>query len=96
MASLPNEVRIVEVGPRDGLQNEQHVISTEKKIAMINMLSRCGFKNIEATSFVSPKRVPQLADAGQVLTGIDSVPRSVLSCAGPKYEGIGKCNESWG
>ena len=67
---LPQSVRIVEVGPRDGLQNETTLIPTEQKIEMINLLSRSGLKTIETTSFVSPKRVPQMADASQVLEGI--------------------------
>ena len=58
-----NRVRIYEVGPRDGLQNEKAIIPTEKKIALIDLLSVIGFDHIEATSFVSPKWVPQLADA---------------------------------
>jgi hydroxymethylglutaryl-CoA lyase len=62
--------RIYEVGPRDGLQNEKVIIPTEKKIALIDLLSDAGFDRIEATSFVSPKWVPQLADAEAVLAGI--------------------------
>lgn len=63
-------VKIYEVGPRDGLQNEKAIISTVKKIALINLLSQSGLKKIEATSFVSPKWVPQLSDAADVLAGI--------------------------
>lgn len=70
-STLPQSVRIVEVGPRDGLQNESTLIPTEQKIEMINLLSRTGLKTIEITSFVSPKRVPQMADASHVLEGID-------------------------
>ena len=66
----PAEVRIVEVGPRDGLQNEKTEISTADKIALIDKLSATGLRSIEATAFVSPKWVPQMADASQVLTGI--------------------------
>ena len=68
--NLPAEVRIVEVGPRDGLQNEKLEISTADKIALIDKLSATGLRSIEATAFVSPKWVPQMADASQVLTGI--------------------------
>lgn len=63
-------VRVVEVGPRDGLQNEKALVPTATKIALIDRLSACGFPVVEATSFVSPKWVPQLADAGDVLPAI--------------------------
>jgi hydroxymethylglutaryl-CoA lyase len=63
-------VRIVEVGPRDGLQNEKAIVSSADKIALIDRLSATGLQCIEATSFVSPKWVPQLADAAEVFTGI--------------------------
>lgn len=66
----PASVRIVEVGPRDGLQNEKAQIATADKIALIDRLSATGLRSIEATSFVSPKWVPQLADAAEVFSGI--------------------------
>ena len=72
--SLPSRVRIVEVGPRDGLQNETAIIATADKIALIDRLSATGLQTIEATSFVSPKWVPQLADAAEVFTGITRKP----------------------
>lgn len=65
-----NHVKIFEVGPRDGLQNQKRIISTENKIALVNLLSDCGFSHIETTSFVSPKWVPQMADALDVMSGI--------------------------
>ena len=68
------QVRIVEVGPRDGLQNEKTVIATADKIALIDRLSATGLRSIEATSFVSPKWVPQLADAADVYSGIAKKP----------------------
>lgn len=68
--SLPVDVRIVEVGPRDGLQNEKTIVPTADKIALIDRLSATGLRSIEATSFVSPKWVPQLADAAEVYAGI--------------------------
>jgi hydroxymethylglutaryl-CoA lyase len=68
--SLPRRVTVVEVGPRDGLQNEAAVIPTATKIAFIDALSDAGLPVIEATSFVSPKSIPQLADADDVLRGI--------------------------
>ncbi|QOW20478.1 hydroxymethylglutaryl-CoA lyase [Lysobacter ciconiae] len=63
-------VRIVEVGARDGLQNEKAIVATADKIALIDRLSATGLQSIEATSFVSPKWVPQLADAAEVFAGI--------------------------
>jgi len=69
--SLPAKVKIVEVGPRDGLQNEKQFIATDIKVELINNLSDCGLKVIEATSFVSQKWVPQLADASAVMSRID-------------------------
>ncbi|WP_068083873.1 hydroxymethylglutaryl-CoA lyase [Polycladidibacter stylochi] len=67
---MSKQVKIVEMAPRDGLQNEKRIIATEAKIELINLLSACGYEKIEATSFVSPKWVPQLADAAQVMAGI--------------------------
>ena len=67
-------VRIVEVGPRDGLQNETTIIATADKIELIDRLSRTGLRSIEATSFVSPKWVPQLADAAEVFSAIERKP----------------------
>jgi len=67
---MKSSVRIVEVGPRDGLQNEKATIATADKIELIDRLSDTGLRSIEATSFVSPKWVPQLADAAEVFTGI--------------------------
>jgi hydroxymethylglutaryl-CoA lyase len=71
--AMPTHVRIVEVGPRDGLQNEKTAIATADKIALIDRLSATGLRTIEATSFVSPKWVPQLADAADVFRGIHRV-----------------------
>lgn len=69
-----DHVRIVEVGARDGLQNEKTLLPTDVKIALIDRLSSTGLKTIEATSFVSPKWVPQMADAAEVYQGIRKVP----------------------
>jgi hydroxymethylglutaryl-CoA lyase len=68
--SQPQQVRIVEVGPRDGLQNEKAIVPTAVKIELIDRLSATGLRSIEATSFVSPKWIPQLADAADVFGGI--------------------------
>ena len=64
------EIEIVEMAPRDGLQNEAVQVSTKDKVALINALSACGFKRVEATAFVSPKWVPQMADAADVMASI--------------------------
>lgn len=65
-SNLPKQVRVVEVGPRDGLQNEAKVISSQDKLRLITALAGAGIKDIEVTSFVSPTWIPQLADADQL------------------------------
>lgn len=70
MMRIPPNVTIVEVGPRDGLQNERALVSTADKIAFIDRLSAAGHKTIEVSAFVSPKWVPQMADAADVIAGI--------------------------
>lgn len=67
---MADHVTIVEVGPRDGLQNEPSIIDTADKVHLVDLLTDCGFFNIEVTSFVSPKWVPQMADASGVMAGI--------------------------
>lgn len=87
-------VRIYEVGPRDGLQNEAQLIETAQKIALIDLLSQAGFEKIEATSFVSPKWVPQLGDAGEVMAGITrraGVDYAVLT---PNLKGFERAREA--
>jgi hydroxymethylglutaryl-CoA lyase len=69
--ALPTTVRIVEVGPRDGLQNEQKSVPTATKVELIRRLGEAGLKSIEATAFVSPKWVPQMRDAAKVMAQID-------------------------
>jgi isopropylmalate/homocitrate/citramalate synthase len=69
-AELPRAVRLCEVGPRDGLQNEKAMVPTDVKVALIDMLTDAGLPAIEATSFVSPKWVPQMADAADVMARI--------------------------
>lgn len=86
--SLPKAVRIVEVSPRDGLQNEKKIIPTETKIAFINKLSETGLKSIEVTSFVSPKWVPQLADHDEVFKGIIKNPQVRYSALIPNLQGF--------
>ncbi|TMW64311.1 hypothetical protein Poli38472_012933 [Pythium oligandrum] len=84
----PSQVKIVEVGPRDGLQNEKSVVSTEDKVQLINMLSQTGLKAIEATSFVSPKWVPQMGDNTDVLTRIDRKPGVWYPVLTPNLKGF--------
>jgi hydroxymethylglutaryl-CoA lyase len=81
-------VRVYEVGPRDGLQNEAAIIPTDRKIALIDALSRVGFERIEATSFVSPKWVPQLADAAEVMAGIVRAPGTRYAVLVPNLKGF--------
>jgi hydroxymethylglutaryl-CoA lyase len=84
---MSDRVEIVEVGPRDGLQNEKRVIPAADKIGLIDALSACGFQRIEATAFVSPKAVPQMADAGDVLTGIARRPSVTYAALTPNLRG---------
>jgi len=86
--TLPSFVKIVEVSPRDGLQNEKTMISTEVKVELINRLSLAGFKNVEATSFVSPKWTPQMADAAQVMADITRRPGTIYSVLTPNMKGF--------
>ncbi len=81
-------VRIFEMGPRDGLQNEAAMISTADKVALIDKLSACGFDHIEVTSFVSPKWVPQMADAAAVLAGIKRASGVAYTALTPNMRGF--------
>ena len=81
-------VTLVEMSPRDGLQNEKNLITTADKIKLINLLSECGFSKIEATSFVSPKWVPQLGDAAEVMAGISRQKEVVYSVLTPNLRGF--------
>ncbi|WP_318257456.1 hydroxymethylglutaryl-CoA lyase, partial [Shouchella clausii] len=76
---LPKEVKIIEVGPRDGLQNEKEFMKTERKINLIKQLVESGFKEIEATSFVNPKWIPNLADAEEVMANIYDLPATFFA-----------------
>ncbi|CAL1574895.1 unnamed protein product [Knipowitschia caucasica] len=87
-AVLPDKVKIVEVGPRDGLQNEKIIVPTETKIHLINMLSEAGLSVIEATSFVSPKWVPQMADQMEVMSGICRKPGVTYPVLTPNLKGF--------
>ena len=85
MSAFPSKVRIVEVGARDGLQNEK-TVSTADKVALINALSAAGLKDIEAGAFVSPKWVPQMADSADVISALD-LPNVNLSALTPNLKG---------
>lgn len=85
---LPSRVRVYEVGPRDGLQNESRPIATADKIAFINDLSNTGLSFIEITSFVNPKWIPQLADGEQVASQIARRPGVRYSCLVPNRQGL--------
>ncbi|WP_374619118.1 hydroxymethylglutaryl-CoA lyase [Pandoraea sp.] len=85
---LPQRVKVLEVGPRDGLQNEKQPVPTDIKIALIDRLSAAGFANIETTSFVSPKWVPQMADGAEVMAGITRRPGTIYSVLTPNMRGF--------
>jgi isopropylmalate/homocitrate/citramalate synthase len=86
--TLPRRVRIVEVGPRDGLQNEPAMISTSDKVAFVDRLSEANFDTIEVSAFVSPKWVPQMADAGDVLSRIVRKPGTKDTALVPNLTGL--------
>ena len=82
-----NFVTVTEVGTRDGFQAEPEFIPTERKVAVINALVDAGFRSIEATSFVSPRALPQLADAAEVLAQVHRVPGLRLAVLVPNARG---------
>ena len=86
--SLPKKVKIVEVGPRDGLQNEKGDVPADVKIELVNRLTEAGFPNIEAASFVSPKWVPQMATSKEVMAGITRKPGVIYSALTPNMQGF--------
>ena len=85
---FPKSVTIVEVGPRDGLQNEAEFVSTEQKIKLIELLSETGLKRIEITSFVHPKAIPQLQDSEEVVKRIQRKPGILYSTLVPNEKGL--------
>ena len=91
--NLPDRVSIYEVGPRDGLQAEQAIVPTETKIAFIRRLEQAGLAAIETTSFVSPKWIPQLADAEEVVAGIDRRPSVRYPVLVPNERGLDRALE---
>ena len=88
MRALPESVKLVEVGPRDGLQNEKDTIPVDVKIALVDRLTAAGFMNIEAASFVSPKWVPQMATSGEVMEKIARKPGTIYSALVPNMKGF--------
>lgn len=88
LPSLPAQVKIVEVGPRDGLQNEKEIIPVEVKVELINRLTAAGFPNIEAASFVSPKWVPQMATSSEVMQKIERKSGVIYSALVPNMQGL--------
>lgn len=86
--TLPSAVKIVEVGPRDGLQSEPAIVATATKVELIARLGKAGLKAIEATSFVSPKRVPQMADSAAVLRAIERRPGVAYPVLTPNLKGF--------
>ncbi|MGB7336208.1 MAG: hydroxymethylglutaryl-CoA lyase [Salaquimonas sp.] len=84
---MPDLIRIFEVGPRDGLQNEKVLIPASDKIELVDMLSNCGFDRIEVTAFVSPKWVPQMADNAEVMAGITRNPEISYAVLTPNLKG---------
>ena len=88
MTSLPSRVILVDVGPRDGLQNEKQTVDAAVKIELVNRLQAAGLKEIEVTSFVSPKWVPQMADNAAVLAGITRPPGVRYSVLVPNMKGL--------
>jgi hydroxymethylglutaryl-CoA lyase len=88
MAGLPKKVRIVEVGPRDGLQNEKMAVPTQVKLELIGRLADAGLPAVEATAFVSPKWIPQMADHTEVLEGIRRKPGVSYPVLTPNLKGF--------
>ncbi|MBO0780046.1 MAG: hydroxymethylglutaryl-CoA lyase [Ktedonobacteraceae bacterium] len=86
--ALPQAVRVVEVGPRDGLQNEKVHIPTEQKIRFIELLAEAGLPVVEATSFVSPRAIPQLGDAGVVMAGLKRLSGTDYPVLVPNVKGM--------
>ena len=86
--ALPSRVKIVEVSPRDGLQNEKEFVPTDVKVELIDRLAAAGFPNVEAASFVSPKWVPQMADGAEVMTRIARRPGTIYSVLTPNMKGF--------
>src|SRR5262245_25968309 len=94
MMRLPASVTIVEVGPRDGLQNERAMLATADKIAFVDRLSEAGHRAIEVSAFVSPKWVPQMADAAEVFAGIARRPGTRYTALVPNLAGLSRAMDA--
>ena len=94
MAALPKSVHIVEVGPRDGLQNEARTVPTDKKAEFVKLLAAAGLKDIEVASFVHPKWIPQLADAQDLIKQLEPNPNVRYSALVPNMKGLERAIES--
>jgi len=94
MSGFPAAVRIVEVGPRDGLQNEAAQVATAAKIAFVDALSRAGHTAIEVSAFVSPRWVPQMADAADVFAGITRRSGVTYSALVPNLAGLSRARDA--
>jgi len=88
LASIPRRVKVCEMGPRDGLQNESTAVATADKIRYIDLLSASGLAVIETTSFVRPNAIPQLTDAEAVMAGIERIPGVTYLCLVPNMRGF--------
>ncbi len=88
LTSLPHRVRLIDVGPRDGLQNEKQPVPAAVKVELVHRLQAAGLKEIEVTSFVSPKWVPQMADNAEVMVGIRRDPAVRYSVLTPNLQGF--------
>ncbi len=85
--TIPSKVRIIDVGPRDGLQNEKQPVPAAAKIGLVHRLQDAGLRDIEVTSFVSPRWVPQMADNAEVMAGIERRPGVTYSVLTPNMKG---------
>ena len=94
MSGLPSTVKVKEVGPRDGLRSESVVLATENKLRLIDCLGAAGLREIEATSFVSPKAIPALADAVEVFANLERRPGTVYSAIVPNEKGARRAVEA--
>lgn len=87
---MPSPIQIVEVGPRDGLQNESRIWSVEQRVHLVNLLGLCGFREVEVGSFVSPKWIPQMDQTDHILTKIHPHPPTIYSTLVPNLIGLEK------
>ena len=86
--NLPTQVQLIDVGPRDGLQNEKQPVHAAIKIELVHRLQAAGLKEIEVTSYVSPKWVPQMADNHAVMQGVERLPGVRYSVLTPNLKGF--------